>query len=88
MFSLGSEYINDDIDAFWCTDMDEFPRGSYKKNVLTLHKVSKELVENYDLISIEDLNVKGVIKNRKLSKHIADVSWGTFVNRKRISKNR
>ena len=42
--------------------------------MLTLHKVSKELVENYDLISIEDLNVKGVIKNRKLSKHIADVS--------------
>lgn len=43
-----------------------------------LHKISKELVEEYDRIVVEDLNVKGMVKNRRLSKHISDASWGMF----------
>jgi putative transposase len=44
-----------------------------------LHKVSNQLVNNYDIIALESLNVKGMIRNHKLAKHISDVSWGTFV---------
>ena len=51
----------------------------------TLHKVSHQLVEENDLIVCEDLNVKGMIKNHKLSKHIADASWGNFVTLLQLS---
>jgi putative transposase len=45
------------------------------------HKVSLRLIQNYDLIAIEDLNVKGMVKNRKLSKAISDVAWSSFVTK-------
>lgn len=41
------------------------------------HKVSTDLVRDYDLIAIEKLNIVGLAKSR-LSKQILDVSWGSF----------
>lgn len=45
-----------------------------------LHKISSTLInENQiDVICIEDLNVKGMVKNRTLSKSISDTGWGMF----------
>lgn len=41
-----------------------------------LHKITNEITNQYDVICIEDLNIKGMIKNLRLSKQISDVSWG------------
>ena len=44
-----------------------------------LHKLSANLVKSYDIICIETLNIKGLMKNHKLSKSFQDVSLYEFI---------
>ena len=41
-----------------------------------LHKFTTQLCRENQAISIEDLHVKGLIKNRRLSRAISDMGWG------------
>jgi len=44
-----------------------------------LHKVSRSLVENYGCIVFENLNIKGMLRNHKLAKHISDCAWRKLI---------
>ncbi|NJO95988.1 MAG: IS200/IS605 family element transposase accessory protein TnpB [Pleurocapsa sp. CRU_1_2] len=45
-----------------------------------LHKLSRKLTNESKVVVVENLNVKGMVRNHKLAKAISDVSWGMFVN--------
>jgi putative transposase len=45
-----------------------------------LHKLSRKIVDENQVIAMETLNVKGMVRNRHLAKSISDSGWGMFVS--------
>lgn len=56
-----------------------YMKGSPTVGLNFAHKLSRNLVHRFRLISFEDLNTKGMVKNYCLSKSIYNIAWNQLV---------
>ena len=45
-----------------------------------MHVISKDLIDRYQVVAMETLNIEGMLKNKHIAYTISDASWGTFFN--------
>ena len=45
-----------------------------------LHKISRYIADNYSTVFIEDLNIKEMEQDKKLSRYIGACGWNMFIN--------
>jgi len=52
------------------------------------HNISSYLTRTYDAVYVEDLNVKGMLQNRRLSRKIQETAWSTLTTMIEYKANR